>query len=553
MNPTRTPVPAPVRRSQPPARDDFPRDQSRGPFRTLPVRPGTFFDAWTREPERFAGLLPNPFAAGAYERAGALPHPGPPRTAAAPVIVATNRAWGADPAALAAAELLGRPETLAVVTGQQPGLFGGPLYSLIKAMSTVAAARELETETGRPCVPVFWIEGDDHDFEEIRNAWLLDPSGAPRPLRYEPEDEHVGLPAFRRILDDSILELHRELSEVLPETEYSADLRRTARDCYAPGRSLTEAFGRLLLHLTRESGLVVMDPTAPELKRLAFPVYEAAVRHEAEGRRQIAARTRDIEAIGFAGQAAPEGYGVFCTGAAGVRTRVRTDAAGNRPEAVLDGCVERLSAAVLLRPLVQDFLLPTAMYVGGPSEIAYHAQLGDLYGIHGIPRPLVLPRHQVAILNRSQLRVLDQDGIGFDELSAGDEAALNRRAADPAAKAAFAGAGETLDSSLAEVERAVGAVDQSLRAAVRRARGKVHAILTDLEAKSIRAAKRRDEERRGRFLRARNALFPGGTPQERRLSPLVFANRYGPAFGAWLLAALEDPGADRRARNLLVR
>ncbi len=522
-------------------------------LRTLPFRPGTFFDAWTRSPERFSELLPDPFAAGAYARIGTPRPPDDSRAAAAEVIAVTNRAWGADPAALRSAERLRSPQTLAVVTGQQPGLFGGPLYSLIKAMSTVAAAGELEARSGQPAVPVFWIEGDDHDFEEIRGVWLLDRAGSPRALRYEPEDEHVGLPAYRRVLDDSILDLHGQLPDIFPDTEYTSDLLLAARDAYAPGRSLSEAFGRLLLHLTRGSGLVVMDPTTPELKRLAFPVYEAAVRHEAEGRRQITARTREIEAIGFQGQAAAEGYGVFCTGPTGVRARVRTDSAGDPPEGVLDGCVERLSAAVLLRPLVQDFLLPTAIYVGGPSEIAYHAQMGDLYGLHGIPRPLVIPRHQVAILTKSHLRVLDQDEIGFDELSAGDEAALNRRAADPAAQAAFAQANEVVDSSLAHVEQAAGAVDGSLTAAVRRARGKVHAILEDLEAKSVRAAKRRDEERRQRFLRARNALFPGGAPQERRLSPLVFANRYGPHFGAWLLSALEDPAVDRRARNLLIR
>lgn len=522
-------------------------------LRTLPFRPGTFFDAWTRSPERFSELLPDPFATGAHARIGNPRPPDAARVAAARVIATTNRAWGADSAALVSAERLRGPQTLAVVTGQQPGLFGGPLYSLIKAMSTVAAARELEARTGQPVVPVFWVEGDDHDFEEIRNAWLLDRAGSPRPLRYEPEDEHVGLPAFRRVLDDSILDLHGQLPDILPDTEYTRDLLLAARDCYAPGRALPEAFGRLLLHLSQGSGLVVMDPTSPELKRLAFPVYEAAVKHETEGRRQITARTREIEAMGFQGQAAAEGYGVFCTGTTGVRARVRTDGSGDRPESVLDGCVERLSAAVLLRPLVQDFLLPTAMYVGGPSEIAYHAQMGDLYGLHRIPRPLVIPRHQIAILTKSQLRVLDQDGIGFDELSAGDEAALNRQAADPAAQAAFARANEAVDSSLEHVEQAAGAVDRSLTAAVRRARGKVHAILADLEAKSVRAAKRRDEERRQRFLRARNALFPGGTPQERRLSPLVFANRYGPHFGAWLLAALEDPASDRRARNLLVR
>ena len=527
--------------------------QAVGPLCTLPVRPGTFFDAWVREPHRFAALLPNPFAADAFERHAAPRPAGPVREQAARAIQATNVAWGADATALAAAERLASPGSLAVVTGQQPGLFGGPLYSLIKAMSTVAAARELEARSGRATVPVFWIEGDDHDFEEIRNAWLLDRTGGPRQLRYEPEDEHRGLPAFRRTLDESVLGLHRQIRETLPETEYSADLLTSLEEHYAPGRSLPEAFGRLLLHLSRGSGLVVMDPTAPGLKRLAFPMYEVAVRSEAEGRRRIAARTREIEALGFRGQAAPEGYGVFCTGAGGVRTRVRTDGAEGPPEEVLAGCTERLSAAVLLRPLIQDFLLPTAVYVGGPSEIAYHAQLGDLYGIHRITRPLVIPRHQVAVLTHSQVRVLDQDGIPFDELQAGDEAALNRRAADPAAAVAFADARNAIGSSLDAVEEAAGAVDGSLRGAARRSRGKVLAILADLEAKSVRASKRRDEERRTRFLRARNALFPGGAPQERRLSPLVFANRYGPDFGGWLLAALESPAADRRARNLLLR
>ena len=532
-------------------------DSASGLLRTLPVRPGTFFDAWGRDPQRFAGLLPNPFAADAFERIGASRPPDrlteAVRTRAARVIAATNRAWDADGAALASAARLAEPQTLAVVTGQQPGLFGGPLYSLVKAMSTVAAARELEMATGRAAVPVFWIEADDHDFEEIRAAWMLDRAGAPQSLRYEPEDEHAGLPAFRRILDESVLELHERLREMLPETEYTGDLLGSLADAYAPGRSLAEAFGRLMLHLSRGSGLLVMDPTVPELKRLAFPVFETAVRNEADGRRRIAARTREIETIGFRGQAAPEGYGVFCTGSTGVRARVRTSGDGVRPEQVLEGCVERLSAAVLLRPLVQDFLLTTAMYVGGPSEVAYHAQMGDLYGIHGIPRPLVVPRHQIAVLTSSHLRVLDRDGIGFDELSAGDEAALNRQAADPAAAAAFGAAKGALESSLEEVERAVGAVDQSLTAAARRTRGKMLSILESLEVKSVRAAKRRDEERRQRFLRARNALFPAGAPQERRLSPVVFANRYGPDFAGWLLGALDQPGADRRARNLLVR
>lgn len=528
------------------------RAPERGFLRALPLPPGSFCDAWARDPARFTELLPNPFGPGALDGLGAAAPRNPERrqrTAAA--LLETNRAWGGDRRALADAGSLAESGTLTVVTGQQPGLFGGPLYSLVKAMSAVAAARRLEAETGRPSAAVFWIEGDDHDFEEIRKTWVLDRAAVPHPLRYEPAGERPGLPAFRRILDDSIGELLARLKTVLPPTDFTRETLAALADAYAPGRSFAEAFGRFLLHLTRGTGLLVMDPTTPALKRLSFPVYRAALRYESEGRRRIAGRTRRIEAAGFRAQAVPEGYGVFCTGPNGVRERVKTPP-GTDPTADLSGCAERLSAAVLLRPLVQDYLLGTAAYVGGPSEIAYHAQIGDLYRLHALPRPLVIPRHQVSVLGASQLRVLDRDGIGLDELSAGDESALNRRAADPAAAAALDEARTAVESHLLEVERTVGALDGSLSAAARRALGKMLAILSDLEAKSLRAAKRRDEERRQRFLRARNALFPGGAPQERRLSPLVFVNRCGPDFAGRLLAALEHPDADRRARNLLL-
>ena len=521
---------------------------SAGFRRTLPLPPGGFFEAWARDPGRFEDLLPNPFAEGAAQEAIRRLASGGPRVGAAAAILETNRAFGGDALAIRAAERLADPATVAIVTGQQPGLFGGPLYGLVKGLSAVAAAREFEAETGRPAVAIFWIEGDDHDFEEIRTAWVLDRAGTARPFRYAPENERAGLAACRRILDESVSGLIAGVRAALPETAFTRDLFAALSRDWAPGVSFVEAFGRFLLHLTRGTGLLVMDPTVPELKRQVLGVFRTALEREREGRRRIAARSRRIEAAGFRAQAAPEGYGVFRTGAGGVRARVRSGADG-----ALGLEASEPSAAVLLRPIVQDSLLPTVAYVGGPAEIAYHAQIGDLYGLHEVPRPLVIPRHQLAVLNRSALRVLDEDGIGFDELRAGDEAALNRRAADPASVRALTAAKAGVRSRLDEVERTIGAIDGSLTRAAARARGKILAILGDLEAKSVRAAKRRDDERRQRFLRARNALFPNGTPQERRLCPLVHQNRYGPDFAGWLLDALTDPGADRRARNLVGR
>jgi len=506
--------------------------------RTLSLPAGGFFAAWAENPERFADFLPDPFAEDATARvAERVSGFARPREAVADALCAAN----VDERAV---ERLRDPESLVVVTGQQPGLLGGPLYSLAKAVSTVVAARELSGRTGKPVVPVFWVEGDDHDFEEVRTAWLLDSGGAPISVRYQPDDEAPGLPGALRRLDRNILALLDEFEAALPESEFKEEVMAAAREAYAPGNTLSEGFCRLLAWCTRGSGLIIMNPADPALKRLALPVFRLALDHQEEARRLIEETNARITAAGFEAQASSTGYGVFRTDDASVRRRIES------PENISEH-PERLSAAVLLRPLVQDFLLPTAVYVAGPSELAYHAQIGALYDLHRIPRPLVLPRHLVTVLGRANLRVLDQDGIPFDELAATDEAALNRRSGDPRSVEALKAAEAGMVERFAEVEAALGALDPSLQAAAARARGKSLGILRDLESKALRAAKRRDEERRKRFLRTRNALFPGGRPQERRLGPLVFFARYGPGFAGMMEEALGEPGADRLKRNLL--
>ncbi len=515
--------------------------------RTLDLPGGGFFPAWAGAPGDFTDFLPDPFAPDAegqaVERALALERP---RDAVADALLDANRRWGADPAALASAARLREPASIAVVTGQQPGLLGGPLYGLAKAVSAVVAARQLATRSGRPAVPIFWVEGDDHDFEEVRTTWMLDGAGQPVTLRYRPDDEAPGLPGSVRKLDRNIATLLDDFAATLPASDFTEAVIAAAREAYAPGNTLAEAFCRLLAWCTRGTGLIVMDPSDPALKRLAVPVYRTALERQLEARRLVEARNTELAAAGFTAQASPTGYGVFRTDDAGIRLRLEP------PGPDLAGQPERISAAVLLRPLVQDTLLPTAAYVAGPSELAYHAQIGDLYDLHGIPRPLVLPRHQIAILGRASLRVLDKDGIPFDDLAATDEAALNRRAGDPRSVESLGAAQAANVEHLEVVEAALGSLDASLAGAVARARGRILGILQDLEGKALRAAKRRDGERRQRFLRTRNLLFPGGRPQERRLGPLVFLGRHGPGFAHQLETALADPAASRLRRNLLV-
>jgi len=475
-----------------------------------------------------------------------------PRAAVARTLLDLNRDLGGDDAALSSVTALGEG-ALAIVTGQQVGILGGPLYTLYKALSAVRVARSASSQLGRPVVPLFWMDADDHDFDEVRHAHLLSPSGELVSVHYEAGGGESRIPVGGRRLEPAIEKVLEAASQALPASEFKAELLQ-ALEAYAPGRSLAEAFGSFLLRLTRGTGLAVVDPSLPALKRLAVVLFRRELAEGQESKKSVRAATEKLVAAGYHAQATTVDSQLNLSYARPERHPISVEGNGFRlaPDGgvlsreqvrrLLDEEPECFSPNVLLRPLYQDTLLPTLAYIAGPSELAYFAQLRGLYAHFGVTMPLVAPRASFTVVERAQARFLERYGVDLTRLNSDDESVLNeilRRHSPPRLEEDLARARTCIQEITSALERDLAEVDPTLVPTVASTRGKLFHHLKELESKALRAVKRKNETVRGQFLATRTALFPGFEMQERKLSPLVFLNKHGWHFSRMIEAAAD--------------
>lgn len=472
------------------------------------------------------------------------------RDAVAGVLAEQNAAWGADEDVLALVDRLRQPDAVAVVTGQQLGLFAGPLYTAYKALSAVRLAERLEAETGRPAVPVFWLADEDHDFAEIQRTVVTEGPDV-RFVTYDDgraPDANRG-PVGRLPLDpDTLAEAFRQLEGALPPGPFREEAVRLAREAYVPGRPMRDAFAHLFRAIV--PGIVMMSADDVRLKRLAAPLFRTEVEGWSRTYADLEARSGDLEAAGFHAQVGPSPVNLFWIGDDGRRLPIDpaghpSDAAGERFEfrgtgrtvtaeellAELEASPERFSPNVVLRPLVQDVLLPTAAYVAGPGEAAYFAQLGPVYERFDVPMPTIEPRLSLTVVEPRIAKVLDRYDLGVPDLS-GDLQPIWRRLSLDASTVdldgAFAEARARAEALLADLDAVATTVDTSLGSAVGAARAAVEKALGRLETKTVRVEKRHHETIRQRLERAQAALWPAGSLQERAVSPLDLVAQHGP-------------------------
>ncbi len=524
--------------------------------------PSPLYYDFLTEPERVREFYPVDFrdTAAAVRSAASRAYPAERRAAVAAILKCQAAALGSGSAAAASIAKFERPDALAVVAGQQPGLFGGPLYTLYKALTSIRLARRMEEATGRPVVPVFWVASDDHDFDEVRKAWISDGIGSePTPLEYD-ADGHPHASFARIRLGPQIGPVLAKLEAALGPAPYAVDLLERLRDAYAPGRTWSEAFARFMAGVVGPLGAVVFDPADPEAKRIALPIFEREV--ELAGRSSTAARERGeaLSRRGYHAQIARAGneLNLFWHGGDG-REAVRIEADGafrattsgrrwTRSDFLdaLRARPEDASPGVLLRPVVEDHLLPTAVYVGGPAEVAYWAQVFALYPLFDMAPPAIAPRAGATLLEPKVARVINRFHLPWESLS-GDIEVVIREALRSMLPERFRDVFEEERGRWREgfrrIEEQVIAFDPSLKPAVVTAHGRVEREIETLEKKLLHVWKRRQEESVQQIRRARAHLFPHGELQERVCSYVGFAARHG----AWLTERLEqslgDPGA----------
>jgi bacillithiol biosynthesis cysteine-adding enzyme BshC len=454
------------------------------------------------------------------------------RSKMAEILHAQQSRRDAPPAARETAALLADPRTVAVITGQQAGLFGGPAYCLYKALTSMKLAEHIRQEHGCPVVPVFWVEAEDHDWAEVSSCSVLDGELHRRTVQLPPPEGAGHTPIGFIKLADTINAALEELAAALPATEFTTPLLDELRKAYQPGRGMAEAFARLMEGFLGHRGLVVFDGSDPAAKPLAGDVFLREVRHP--GRTwQLAGDAGDrLVAGGYHAQVtASDADGAALFHLDGTRTAIPKDQI-----AALESEVRTrpgsFSPNVLLRPIVEDTLFPTICYVSGPNELAYLAQLKKVYEHFGVPMPLLFPRLTATILDSASAKFLARHDLPLEALHARDEAVLNRLLAQslPASvDQALQDAHAAVERSMAALIAAVPAIDPTLEGAAKSTLGKLQHDLTALQGKIISAAKKRDDTLRRQFLRAQMQAFPDGMPQERAIGAVSLLNRYGPA------------------------
>jgi bacillithiol biosynthesis cysteine-adding enzyme BshC len=435
---------------------------------------------------------------------------------------------------------------LVVTTGQQAGLFGGPLYTVHKILTAVQLAAALEELLGQTVLPVFWVAADDHDWAEVNHTALIDSAHVLRRIELPSSENAPPVPMGERRLDDAIDGAVNEFIAALPVSEFAEPLAALVRRAYVPGTSMAGAFGDLLAGLFAETDLVLVDPANADLKRAAAPLVRHELDHVAEHGERLRATAERLAAHGYLVQVtiATDAANVFYHDEQG-RERLTRENGGwllrrtkrALSDAELHQLVERepprFSANVLLRPVVESALLPTVAYVGGPAEIGYFAQIGCLFHAHGIEPPLVVPRHSVVIVEPRVRKVLDKFNLQpadvmrpFHEVATRliqDE--LPDGVRDPVARLRA-----ELSSNYDALVEAAAAIDPTLRAWVTGVRNNTLSQVDNTEKKIMSHLKKRSETELEQLRKAAISLYPDGTPQERVLNALPFLARYGPGL-----------------------
>ncbi len=473
------------------------------------------------------------------------------RAAVADLLSAQQQRRGAPPAAREAARKLVDPNTVAILTGQQAGAFGGPLFTLLKAITAIQLARTTAREQRAEVVPVFWVDAEDHDWEEVASCTVLDPGFQPRTITL-PKPEGAGERSVAALrLDARVEHSLDELASALGETEFSAALMSSLRAAYRPGAGMADAFARWLETLLGPYGLVVYDSSDPAAKPLVADLFAREL--GAPGRTATLAQAAGeaLLASGHQPQVVPQPDSVALFHLDGARRSIRRQGehfVAGESTFTVETLVEQartsphlFSPNVLLRPLVQDTLFPTICYVAGPSELAYLGQLRGVYESFGIPMPLMYPRATATLVDSATSRFLARYDVPIEEFQQQDESALNRLLESQlpqSVEQAIAEAEEALRRSMERVIEVMPAVDPTLAGAAKTTLAKMEQDLRGLQNKMIQAAKRRDETLRRQFTRAQAQVFPLGHAQERTLGVVYFLNRYGPAVIDRLLSEL---------------
>ena len=475
------------------------------------------------------------------------------RQATVSILRRQNETFGSSPAVFAAIDKLADPHAVCIFAGQQAGLFGGPMMTLLKALAIAKASRTLSTQLSRPVVPVFWIAADDHDLDEVNHTFLLNRLGALQRVDYHGRPE-MALPLGQIQLEDglSLEQPMQSFRETLGETEFTRELYELLERCYNPDNTFVTAFGKLMAALTAEYGLVLFTPNDREVKALARPFLRQVIEKQDLLHALLSERNQAVQSAGYHLQVQKQDNAAYLfvdlDGRKPVHRRGNDFTVGDRNFtkqeliALLESEPERFSPDVTTRPIFQAWLSPTAVQMGGPSEIAYFAQGNVIFDLFERPLPVHLARPTLTFVEKRFGKLMNEQAISFEEVAGDIEQVINR-IMNKSFPEDIEGRYEQLRSEIRRQfdlfsEESLN-FDPSLRGFAEQTSGKIDFALKTFESKLFTAHKKRSTDLRERIYRLQNALWPNGAFQDRSLNVANFVARYGYTFVSWLYESVD--------------
>jgi len=468
-----------------------------------------------------------------------------PRDELAAILREQNQSYGCGPRTLGHIEAMEREQACAVVTGQQAGLFSGPLYTIYKALTAIKLAERLSRNGPGKYVPVFWLASDDHDLAEIDHIILLDKDNRLEEVRCGMPPGELKIPASALVLPPEIADCLRRLGDLTQESEFKADIIAALSEAYRPGRGWVEAFARWMTRLFQSYGLIFIDASDPRLKELGGEVFCREISEESAATPPALAASRRLRDAGYEGQVHLHEGILNMFYAERQRRSIQWDGQAfeikepremRSKEDLLALAKEKpflFSPNVLLRPIYQDTLLPTVAYVGGPGEIAYFAQMKGVYEKFGLPMPVIYPRKSLTIVERKIDRVLAKYHLDIPDLWGGVDGiirSLGESGVPEPLGRALSLAASHLEQDFEPIIRDVAAFEPTLKESAQLSRGKMVQQLRFLEKKIVQAAKKQNDIAVGQIRKAGDHLYPNGHLQERVFNIVPYLLKYGPAF-----------------------
>ena len=440
-------------------------------------------------------------------------------------------------------ESIDSEKTIAIVTGQQLGLFGGPLYTIYKIFTAIRLANHLkERFDDFKFIPVFWLEGDDHDFNEVRSINIFDNENRVLPIGYkeEIEDDEAKQSVAKIVFDDSINEVINNLETALRATDFTPELIQKIKDSYSPGKTFSQSFKELLFKLFDEFGLIIFDPQDIKVKQLLKPIYLKEINDYNLHTQKLISVSAELEEL-YHAQVKVKPVNLFYHTEEGrysiepvdeVFKLRRKRKQFNKEEitAEIGNNPERFSPNVLLRPICQDYLFPTGFYIAGPSEIAYFAQVTPLYDFYNLVSPIIYPRSSITIVEKNVAAALDKYELTMNDVFIGLTQLKEKVIADISENKiedTFEESSNEIELIFDKLKENLFAIDKTLVDASSRYKEKIISSINELKSKAVKAQENKHEVTIRQLTRISNLLYPLENLQEREINFIYFYNKYG--------------------------